>query len=708
MLPQQNPVLTHRPRRQSILFWRKGLFDPDRLFDWLAPKVPFFWTRAFVVASALLIGLAITTVVLNHAALASQFAGALRVEALLAVAATILLVTTIHEFGHGLTCKRFGGEVHELGFLLLFCMPCLYCNVSDAWLMRERRRRIWVTLAGGYIELCLWALAVFVWRMTVQDSLVNYLAWMIITVSGVRVFLNFNPFLKLDGYYLLSDVLGISNLRQRALDCLTAHLRWLLWGAARPARDERSKTLLIYGVACWAFSIAFLTLIFSQFAQIAYTSWGLLPALAVAVVGLVALRPLFKGLSLGELRNMRLHRPRRATVWLGGGVLSVAALCLIPWEKRAAGTFEVRPMKREEVRAPVAGFIKEVAYDEGDSVEPRAMIVRIEVPDLDSRIAQKKAELNEVDAKLRLLESGTREEELAEQRKRVKRAQTWRDLAEDDLENAQQAFADDIRRLDQKVAQYQAEVEQALNTVERSAILLRTRIVSAQQHEENQRRVDVAKALLKQAEAEKASVLSLGTVKAEQELALREKQFADEIGALELLEAGTRPEEIDAEKARRVRLLEEMSYLANLKKKQVVQSSVSGVVTTPRLKEKIGQYLEEGALVCEVERATSLQIDITMPEEEVAAVESGQRVELKARALPFKTFATSVERIAPAAKSESGDLQSSLVVYCQLDDAGSELRPGMTGYARIECGKEPVGRILLDKVLRYVRTEFWW
>ena len=101
---------------------------------------------------------------------------------------TLVIVTTLHEFAHGLTCKHFGGEVHELGFLLMFFIPCFYCNVSDAWLFREKSKRLWVTLAGGYCDLLLWAVAIFAWRLTLQDTLVNYLAWVAISVLGVRVF----------------------------------------------------------------------------------------------------------------------------------------------------------------------------------------------------------------------------------------------------------------------------------------------------------------------------------------------------------------------------------------------------------------------------------------------------------------------------------------------------------------------------------------
>ena len=126
------------------------------------------------------------------------------------------LATTCHEFAHGLTCKHYGGDVHEVGLLVMFFTPCFYCNVSDAWLIPEKRKRLWITAAGGYCDLCLWALAVFAWRLSDPQGLVNYLAWVVVTVCAARVLFNFNPLLKLDGYYLLSDWLELPNLRQRS------------------------------------------------------------------------------------------------------------------------------------------------------------------------------------------------------------------------------------------------------------------------------------------------------------------------------------------------------------------------------------------------------------------------------------------------------------------------------------------------------------
>ena len=93
-------------------------------------------------------------------------------------------------------------------------------------------------------------------------------------------------------------------------------------------------------------------------------------------------------------------------------------------------------------------------------------------------------------------------------------------------------------------------------------------------------------------------------------------------------------------------------------------------------------------------------------EQDVARVRTGQAVELKARALPFETFTAPVDRIAPAAGK--GDVQSSVTVYCRLENHGADLRPGMSGHARIATGSRSPGLILVDRTLRYLRTEFWW
>src|SRR5262249_40119379 len=186
----------------------------------------------------------------------------------------------------------------------------------------------------------------------------------------------------------------------------------------------------------------------------------------------------------------------------------------------------------------------------------------------------------------------------------------------------------------------------------------------------------------------------------------REKELAEAQGALRLLEAGTRPEEIEAERARLARLQDEARYLEGVQARLPVASPVAGLITTPHLKEKAGQFVHEGDLICLVEEPALLEAEVTVAEQDAARIQVGQAIALKARALPFDTFAARVDRIAPAAGH--GDVQSTVTVYCRLENDGADLRPGMTGHARVFTGRHSLGWILVERGMRYLRTEFWW
>ncbi len=701
-----NPQSTIRnpQSKQSLLYWRRSLFDPDRFCTWLEPRIRFFWTRGFLLGSAGCILLALALVWLNRQELAASFASALRWETVVWVWLTLFTVTLLHEFAHGLTCKHHGGEVHEIGFLLMFFMPCFYCNVSDAWLFKEKSKRLWVTFAGGYFELFLWALAVLVWRLTLPGTLVNYLAFIVVATCGVQTLFNFNPLLKLDGYYLLSDALEVPNLRQRGLDHLTGHLRWLLWGAARPERGARGRLLLAFGVASWLFSLTFLAFMLVNLTSFAGSAWGVVGVGATALLGLISVRGVCHGFSAGEASKMILHRRKRTAVWLLV-LLALASVAFIPVQERASGPFQVRPAIRAEVRAPVAGFIREVHGDEGDRVSPGMLVVRLEVPDLESRLEQKRAEVRESEARLRLLEVGPRSEEIREQRQRVERARSWRELARQDLSRTKQALVEELARLDQQIAQHHAEREATRDAAERARMLASKSAISAAEVREAEKQYQVSHAQLEQAQAEKRARQAKGALGAEAELARREKELADAEGALTLLEAGSRAEEIDASRAHLARLQEEAHYLEGLQQRVLLHTPVPGIITTPRLKEKVGQYVREGDLICMVEESAGLEAEIALPEQDIARVEPGQAIALKVRALPYENFAAKVERIAPAAGK--GELQSTVTIYCRLASAGA-LRPGMTGHARIATDRRPVAALLIDRGLRYLRTEFWW
>jgi hypothetical protein len=140
--------------------------------------------------------------------------------------------------------------------------------------------------------------------------------------------------------------------------------------------------------------------------------------------------------------------------------------------------------------------------------------------------------------------------------------------------------------------------------------------------------------------------------------------------------------------------------------KQTISSPVSGQMLTPRVSEKIGQYMHDGDLICEMEDPRKLEIEISVLEQDALRVKIGQKVMLKPRASASETFSAHVVRMAPVA--QPGETQSTMAVYCTLDEPTEMLRSGMTGVARIECGRDRIALVVARRVRHFLRTEFWW
>jgi len=247
--------------RGSLLYLRIKVADPNRLFDRLMPRLRGFFTPGFLVVGSAVILVAVGTAAANWSDIVHDFSRLYRLSAILSFLTVTFLAASAHEFAHGLTCKYFGGGVHELGFMLIYFQPAFYCNVSDAWLFPEKSKRLWVGFAGPYFELFLWALAVLAWRLTQADTVVNYVALIVMTGSGLKTLLNLSPLLKLDGYYLLSDYLDMPNLRRRSFRYLGLRLKKLTGSTDYPAEEpspRERRLYLTYGLLAAVPSLALL------------------------------------------------------------------------------------------------------------------------------------------------------------------------------------------------------------------------------------------------------------------------------------------------------------------------------------------------------------------------------------------------------------------------------------------------------------------
>lgn len=695
-------------KRQSLLMYRIPLFDPDRLFSWLEPQIRWVWSRTFVAVSSAAMCFALLILFNNMADVTASFSEAMRWETVVLVWLAVTAATALHECAHGLTCKHFGGEVHDTGIMLLFFMPCLYCNVSDAWLIPQKSKRLLITAAGGYCDLCLATVAMFVWRLTVPDCLINYLAFVLLSVCGARGAINFNPLLRLDGYYLLSDWLNIPNLRTRSHEYLMAHLRHWLWGAAVPKSESRGQVLFCYGAMAWTFAIGFLDVVFLRMLKYVGDEFGTLGVVSTSLLLMFALKRVFRGFFKSEFMAMVKSRHRRTLAWVLGGAAIPAILFIVPVKHYATGDFEVRPGDRHEIHAPVTGFISKILIEEGSRVTKGDPVVQLTSADLEAQISTKEAELRGVEANLSKLRLGPRPEQLTASRDKVSRLRNWLKLGQQELERARDAYTQELRAIDQRIERTKTQWNFASQSYADSEKLYRLNALAGAQLKSEQVQLAVLGTQIAEAEADRRVKEANGLRSIEAEISRREQELADAESQLELLLAGTRPEEIATEVARQEQFQEQLNYLVSQREKLVIRATVSGVVATPRMHEKIGQLATQGLTICVIENTQTSRVEIALAEDDVLDVTSGQPVILKARALPFDTFEATVEHIAPAATTLTPKQRNVLVVHCELNNQDGRLRSGMTGFGRIFRGNRTLGSVLLSKSMRYLRTEFWW
>jgi multidrug resistance efflux pump len=640
--------------RGNLFYLRFRAFDPDRILDWLVLRTGFFFTPSFLWISALSILVAGGITVSRWDDILLDFPRLYSFQSLVVAYLTTLVVITAHEFAHGLTCKHHGGRVREIGFFLLYFQPAFYCNVSDAWLFPERSKRLWVTFAGAYFEIFVWAIATMVWWITDPFTIINYMALVVMATSGIKTLFNLNPLIKLDGYYLLSDLLEVPNLRQRSFGYWGSKIK-RLWGSAvqriKDATPRERRIYLIYGALAWVYSVWLLSFLFSSFGGYLvgrYQGWGF----AIFAAGLLVIfqNPLKKVLHtpVGPASlNARLKLWIKRLLRLALLAAIVAALFLVRTELRISGPFLVLPVHNADVRAEVEGIIQEIYADEGDMVAQGAAIATLSDRDYQADLRKVKAEIEEKQARLKLLKAGTRPEEI--------------DVAKTLITKGEER------------------VKFARNRLEMDATLFKESLLSKKELEDTR-----------------------------ETLILREKELQEASDKLKVLLAGSRQEDIEATEAEITRLQAQQRYLQDQLQLLKVASPIAGIITTPKLKDRVGQAVKKGDLIAKVHEMKTLTVEIAVPEKEIADVQVGQKVVLKARAYPLLSFEGVVKSLAPIATAGATPRdQTTVRVITQIENSSLLLKPEMTGNAKIFCGEQRLLDIVSRRLIRFVKVEFW-
>jgi putative peptide zinc metalloprotease protein len=366
----------------QVFFMRRSLFDPDRLFGRMAKPIAWVWTSTFQWISVGIIVAGVVTYLMNTGRIHPTMSNFFSFHNLTLVWITTILIKSVHELGHGLTCKHFGGEVHEVGIMFLVFTPYFFVNISDSWTMPKRKHRMLISAAGIYIELVIAALATFLWAIVQPGAFQDFLFNVMVIASFSTIVFNANPLMRFDGYYIMTDLIEVPNLQAKSRALVTHQMKSLIFGskgedptlARMPLPKKRFWLFYIYAVASWIYGyyvIYHLTWFMSdRMAQHDLKGLGRFLSLSATLAWVIMPFWTFtKSLQLKREDWQPGGRLRRVTRIFGTLFAVFAVLCVLPWNLDINRSGAVELANPDQVRAEAAGFVAEVKVKEGEKVK---------------------------------------------------------------------------------------------------------------------------------------------------------------------------------------------------------------------------------------------------------------------------------------------------------------------------------------------------
>jgi len=387
-------------RSLSLLTYRFRGIDPsrilcslDRVFGWI------FSIRCLILAASIC-GFAALIVYARREQLESELPSIstlFTATNLPILALSVLFVKVLHEFGHGLTCRHYGGECHELGILVVGIVPLLYCDVSDSWLQQDRRKRMLVAAAGIATELFLAAVFALLWSVSRNGFLHAFFLNVMIVCSLNTILINGNPLLKYDGYYVVSDWFGIPNLGAESRAAAVAVIDQVVLGYTNSPPMRRSVGFRLAMVSFGAASMVYRVLVVVTllwFMHGTFKSWHLESLTGILVLSIAAGSVIAAIRGIRERITMVDETPnRRRRAFLGLCVLGFLVLCAVcvPFPYSLHAPFTLTPGLSSPIFALEEGEIEPRVQD-GDQVQAGDTIAVFRNDGLESLVAQASGE----------------------------------------------------------------------------------------------------------------------------------------------------------------------------------------------------------------------------------------------------------------------------------------------------------------------------
>jgi putative peptide zinc metalloprotease protein len=403
-----------RINQSSLLYIYFKAWNPNRTLTRMEPYLRWLYTPGFVLFSIAVFVIAMSILAGDWARVQKDtedlysFTGKSAYD-IWAFWIIMLTVGGIHEFGHGLTCKHFGGDVNQMGFLLIYFTPAFYTDTTDILLFESTAPREFVIFAGIWVELVLCSLSTFVWALSVPGTIVNDLAYKTLLLSGVTgALLNLNPLIKADGYYAISQFLHIDCLREDSFAYLQAWFqRYFLRRKIDlpPASRKHRRVFLAFGLSAITYSTLLLFIVLAWVNNILVSrmgSWGY-----VATAGLLyfLLRNRIRQ-SIPHVRGWWLKSREAYMRWKMTrkqqlAAAAVAVVLVSPFASKVSSEFILEPASNTQVRALVSGRVREVKIHPGDAVRAGDILAELTNPEITARATVAAGELGLNESELR-------------------------------------------------------------------------------------------------------------------------------------------------------------------------------------------------------------------------------------------------------------------------------------------------------------------
>lgn len=384
----------------SYLFFRIPLVYPDRFLRATLPLVNVLYARLTLALFGAISLLGIYLASRQWEQFKSTFLDFLSWEGAFYYALSLVFVKTLHELGHAYTATRHGVRVNTMGVAFMVMMPLLFTDVTDAWRLKSRQKKLAIDFAGMGVELIIAGVATFLWAF-LPDGHLRSIAFVLATTSWVlSLFVNLNPFMRFDGYYILADAWGIPNLQNRAFATARWWTRKKLFGVGhRPPEifePFTQRAMIFYAFGTWIYRFILFLGIALLVYHFFFKALGIV-LFAVEILWFILL-PIWR--ELMEWWDMRQDiKKTKQSLVTGCLVLFFALLAFVPWSSSVKIQAVVSADLETQVFAPRPAYVRMVHIKDDNVVSKGDVLMELESPDLKFEMTQTQRQIDLLEAR---------------------------------------------------------------------------------------------------------------------------------------------------------------------------------------------------------------------------------------------------------------------------------------------------------------------